>query len=134
MKEFNYARCPKCGPIVDGAYVGHLMYKGVISIYHKSKPNTPIAYYIRCGVCKYLHDLWIIPGAEYDGKRQHSEAERLGIDISSVKACFKALPMDLYTLAELKAGKVRGVGEPELDISYDPDKFISGPEQDKEFE
>jgi hypothetical protein len=133
MTEFNYARCPKCGPIVDGAYCGHLMYKGVISIHHRTKPNTPIAYYVRCAMCKYVHEIYLIPGAEYDGKRQVSDADKLGIELHNVKACFKALPMDLYTLAELKAGKVRGVGEVELDIQYDPDKTIEN-RVDKEFE
>jgi len=121
MSEFTFARCPKCGPVVDGNYVGNVMYEGRISVYHRTKPYSPLAKYNRCNKCGYIDRIWLLPEADKN------------ISLYDVKNCFKQMPLDAYTMAELKAGKVRGVGEVELDIQYDPDKTIEN-RVDKEFE
>jgi hypothetical protein len=45
------------------------------------------------------------------------------VTIYEVKECFKQMPCDSYSLAELKAGKVRGAQQKVLDIDYDPNQF-----------
>ena len=132
VKEFDFMRCPKCGPIVEGMYHGPIMFKGTISVYHRTKPNVPIANYVKCGNshCNYMQDMWLIPGVEIDGKREVSPAAKLGIELSTIKDCYKKMPMDCYTLAELKAGRVKGASEPE--INYDPNKYLVGQESVKE--
>lgn len=124
MTDFQYARCPKSGTTHEGQHIGDILSQGTISIQHRTKPNTPIARYTKCcrPTCSYIGDMWLIPGAKIDDKREQSEAEKHGITLDMVRICFKAMPLDCYTLNELKAGKVRGASQKPID--YEPDKFI----------
>ena len=117
----DYARCPKCGEVINGVYTGNIMISLVISIHHANKPNTPIATMIRCGKCPYIGQVKLTP-----------EGEKKGLTRHDVLSCYKSMPLDCYTLSELKAGKVRGVLVPDLNIDYDPNKTTEG-KLDKEF-
>lgn len=121
--DFNYQRCPRSGVVVDGNHVGDILYTTTISVYHRTKPNTPIAVVVRCAKCSYIDRIYLIPGAKEGDTRHPSEAQRLGIELSMVKDCYKQMPLDAYTLAELKAGKVRGAKVNMPDIEYDPNQF-----------
>jgi hypothetical protein len=120
MSTFEPARCPKCGQVHEGQHIGTIMVKGVISIYHKSKANEPIAGYVYCPRCHHLHDMWLINGAD-----------KLGITIHDVRNCWKQMRCDFYALSELKAQKVRGVNPQPVVVDYNADKFIE-PKETKE--
>jgi hypothetical protein len=124
MYNYQYLRCPKCGVTHEGVHVGNVIYTFKVSIYHKHKPNTEIAVVSRCGSCSYIHNISLIPGA-VDGNNHptKSEAEKLGVTVYDVRSCYTKMPCDFYSLAELKAGRVKGVQDKVVDVDYNPDQF-----------
>ena len=125
MSTFEPARCPKCGVVHEGQHIGTILIRGKISIYHSKVPNEPIAGYNLCPKCYYIQDMWLIPGAkDGNGNRAKSVAEKHGITIHDVRACFKQMPCDFYAVSELKAPKVRGAQAKVVNVEYQPDAYI----------
>ncbi len=125
MTNIDYARCPKCGEIKDGLHLGTMLVSQTISISHRSKANTPIATIHRCGRCSYIQNIYLIKGGEdYDGKKLVGEAQKNGITIDMIRACYKQMPCDYYALSELKSGVVRGAPKREITTDYNPDEQI----------
>ena len=119
-------RCPKCGESRDGTYLGNIMVTRQVSVLHHTKPNTPLAEFTFCPRCGHIGNLWLIKGRD----DKPSEAQRLNITEGEIRRCIKSMDCDFYSLAELKAGKVRGAEV--TPGNYDANMFVEAPDPREE--
>lgn len=126
----DYARCPKCGDKGQaGEHIGTMLSRIVIRAYQSgSKPFIDLAHIVRCGKCGYVDRAYLLNGPQeedangYTGKRLPGEAQKLGITKQMIMAAYSQMPVDMFSLDELRSGEVRGGRKRQID--YDPDKYV----------
>jgi hypothetical protein len=76
----------------------------------------------------------LIPGASEQDEtgrwvRAKSQAEKHGIALYQVDRCYRQMPIDCFTLNELKSGQVNGATK--NNIAYNPNSFIECDNEDE---
>ena len=131
----DFLRCTKCIETGQGGVsVGFPVSKVNISLIPDSGPFVAIAEMKRCGKCGTLYGMRLIPGASEQDEtgrwvRAKSQAEKHGIALYQVDRCYRQMPIDCFTLNELKSGQVNGATK--NNIAYNPNSFIECDNEDE---